>query len=310
MNFLQVYDEMRIILENSSKSFQQLVFRDPAQRLPRYFEVLFLSIHNLMFIENKRVNNYEGLIKTLEGIAQYITITAGGNWSSKNKTDNINAVKGIISPYFKSANVDDPGSQKWVTEFETILMQSPTEQNLYDFKQGFLSLDGNNSFNANLISKIVKNLTAMVNKSALSVGYICIGIPDKDEDITQIKKLFGISPHFYRNFPITGIGHEPPLLGISIDNYFKKILDAIKSEPIQSNIKNTICKNARLIKYYDKDILILKILSVGTPAIYNGKYYIRHGLTFRKYHQKIILIFSLLIKNPVIIHSKKNINSI
>ncbi|HBT87897.1 DUF262 domain-containing protein [Desulfobacter sp.] len=275
--FLQVYDEIRTIIENSSKSFQQLIFRDPAQRLPRYFEVLFLAVHNLMFIENKRVADYSGLIKTLEGIAQHITITAGGNWSAKNKTDNVNAVKGIISPYFQPAAIDDPGSQKWVTEFETILMQSRTEQNLYDFKQGFLSLDGNNLLNEGLIKKIVKTLTAMVNKSAVSVGYVCVGIPDKVDDMSRIKALFSITPFVFRNFTITGVGHEPPILGLSTDEYFKKIIDSIKSEPIQDEYKDIICKNVRLIKYYDKDILLLKIISVGTPAIYDGKYYTRHG---------------------------------
>ncbi len=275
--FLQVYDELRTIIENSSKTFQQLVFRDPAQRLPRYFEVLFLAIHNLMFIENKRVSDYKGLINSLSGIATHIQITAGGNWSSKNKTDNINAVKGIISQHFQPAGEDDPGSKKWVTEFETILMQSRTEQNLYDFKQGFLSLDGNDTFNTALISKVVKTLTAMVNKSAISVGYICIGIPDKEEDFERLKTLFNITPYIFRNFTVTGVRHEPDALGISIDEYFKKILDSIKSEPIQEEYKDIICKNARLIQYYDKDILILKIVSTGTPAIYDSKYYTRHG---------------------------------
>jgi hypothetical protein len=275
--FLQVYDEIRTIIENSSKSFQQLVFRDPAQRLPRYFEVLFLAVHNLMFIENKRVADYSGLTKALEGIAKHIRITAGGNWSSKNKTDNVNAVKGIITTHFQPAKIDDPGSQKWVTEFETILMQSRTEQNLYDFKQGFLSLDGKHSFNEGLIKKIVKTLTAMVNKSAVSVGYVCVGIPDKDEDVSRIKTLFSITPQIFRNFTITGVGHEQSLLGLSIDEYFKKIIDFIKSEPIQNDYKDIICKNVRLIQYYDKDVLLLKIVSTGTPAIYDGKYYTRHG---------------------------------
>lgn len=275
--FLKVYDEMRTILEFSSQSFQQLIFRDPAQRLPRYFEVLFLVLHNLMFIENKRVADYTGLSKALQGIAQHIQITAGGNWSSKNKTDNINAIKGIISGYFQPAKADDPGSQKWVTEFETILMQSRTEQNLYDFKQGFVSLDGNKTYNTELISKIVQTLTAMANKSASSVGYVCVGIPDKKEDVDRIKAIYDISPHHFRNFPVTGIGHEPSILGITLDNYFKKILDSIKSEPIPNNIKDVICKNARIIQYYDRDIFIFKILPTGTPVVYNGKYYSRHG---------------------------------
>lgn len=275
--FLGVYDEIRTIIDRSGKTFQQLVFVNPTQRIPRYFEVLFLAIHNLMFIENKRVSDYDGLIKSLNGVAGHIKITSGGNWSSKNKTDNVDAIKGIISKHFTLSKVDDPGSKKWLTEFESILMQSRTEQNLYDFKQGLISLDGSNNFNEDLVKKIVKTLTAMVNKSVHAVGYVCVGVPDKPEDIERIKDLFDITPNVYRSFNITGIGHEPKLLGMTIDDYFKKVLDLIKTEPIDKSYKDMICKNARIISYYDKEVLIFKIVSTGRPAYYDGKYYMRHG---------------------------------
>lgn len=274
---LRTYDEVRSIVTNAGTSFSQLISRDPAQRLPRYFEVIFLAIHNLLFIDNKRVSDYVGLADRLKGIAQYITITTGGNWSSTNKTDNINAVKGIIGNHFTAADRDDPGSQKWVTEFETILMQSRTEQNLYDFKQGFISLNNKNEFDVALIGKIIKTLTAMANKSPISVGYVCVGIPDKATDVERIKDLYGVQPRIFREFSITGVGHEPDCLGIDIDRYFRLILDKIRVEPTTEVIKNVVCKNVRIIRYYDKDIIIFKIDPIGSPAIYNNKYYIRTG---------------------------------
>ena len=90
-------------------------------------------------------------------------------------------------------------------------------------------------------------------------------------DVSGIKALFSITPFVFRNFTITGVGHEPALLDLTTDEYFKKIIDSIKSEPIQNEYKDIICKNVRLIQYYDKDVMLLKIISTGTPAIYDGK---------------------------------------
>lgn len=56
--FLQTYDEVRRILSLAGKNFQTLVFQNPAQRLPRYFEIIFLSFHKLLFKENKEIRRY------------------------------------------------------------------------------------------------------------------------------------------------------------------------------------------------------------------------------------------------------------
>lgn len=275
--FLQTYDEIRRILALANKNFQSLVFKNPAQRLPRYFEIIFLSFHRLLFKENKEIADYQKLITKLDGISNHIQITSGGNWSAKNKTDNVNAVTGIIGDCFATRAVKDPGSRKWLTEFETILGQSRTEQTLYDFKQGFLRLDGANEFDDENFSKIIKTLTAMVNNSSLSVGYVCVGVADNVGTVDRLKNLYGIEPTKYHDFNITGIGHEPAHLGIDIDGLFLKVVQKIKEQPIGDDAKNIISKEMRIIKYFEKDILVFRIYSSGKPMIYSGKYYRRHG---------------------------------
>ncbi len=275
--FLQTYDEIRRILNLSNKNFQSLVFHNPAQRLPRYFEIIFLAFHKLLYKENKEINNYEDLIKKLDGIGDHIKITSGGNWSAKNKTDNINAVTGIISSCFSTRAVKDPGSRKWLTEFETILSQSRTEQTLYDFKQGFLRLDGKNEFDDDNFSKIIKTLTAMANNSRDSVGYVCVGVADSSKSAEKVTELFKVEPTKYQDFLITGIGHEPPYVKTDLDGFFLKIVQKVKEQPIDKKTKDILSKELRLIKYFDKDIIVFRIYSNGKPMIYDEKYYRRHG---------------------------------
>gem|GEM_PF-6519407 len=41
-----------------------------------------------------------------------------------------------------------------------------------------------------------------------------------------------------------------------------------------------------LIKYYDKDVLIVKIESDKIPSIYDGKYFVRHGSNINEVEAK------------------------
>lgn len=49
---------MREIINISGVNLRDLIFEDNSQRIPRYFQVVFLAIHKLMFKENKEVNSY------------------------------------------------------------------------------------------------------------------------------------------------------------------------------------------------------------------------------------------------------------
>lgn len=274
--FLTVYNIIRKIIEYSNKNLRDLLFNDHAQRIPRYFQVVFLALHKIVFKENKEVNSYPLLIKKLQGIASHITITEGGNWSSPNRNSNVDAVAGIISSAFKD-KIEDPGAFKWLTEFESLLMQSKTEQTSYDFKQGFTSLDGSDEFSEENFSKIILTLTSIANNSAHNTGYVCVGVCDSKSDAERVKHIYDVNPKSYRNFYITGIEHEYKSIAKDRDEFFRKIVQKIKSQPISEECKDYLSKNLRLINYFDKDIMIFKVSSLPTPMIYDGKYYVRHG---------------------------------
>ena len=274
--FLTVHNVIRKIIELSDKNLRELLFNDNPQRIPRYYEVVFLAIHKIIFKENKEVNSYTELIDKLSGISNHIRITEGGNWSATNRTQNVDAVSGIINQCFREKN-NDPATTKWITEFESLLMQSKTEQTSYDFKQGFTKLDGTNSFDENNFNKIIQTLTAIANNSPNSSGYVFVGVCDKKSDADRINDLHGNLAINYRKFLITGINHEIKYIAKDLDDFFRKIIQKIKNQPISNEAKDMLSKNIRIIDYNDKDIVIFKTQSLKTPLIYNGKYYVRHG---------------------------------
>ncbi len=275
--FVKIYNEIRNILMESEQKFNELISDQKLQSVPRYFQVIFLSIYELYFCEQMEIFDYKKMISCLQNINHHINITRGGNWSSKNKTSNIDAVKGIIRKCFKFRDKVDPAIDSWLTEFETLLTQSKTEQSLYDFKQGFTKLDGSGEFDENNFNKIIKTLTAMANYLPNATGHISVGVADHDNDATRVKSIYGVEPIEYKHFKITGIEHEAIRLKGDIDRFFQWLIQQIQSQPIEQSVKDNIGRNIKLINYHEKDIVIFTIRSQNDPIAYDGKYYQRIG---------------------------------
>ncbi len=68
--FLKVYDQIRKVLQESGCKFSELIFEQNIQSLPRYFQIIFLSFYELMFVDNMEVINSTELISKLTNIGQ------------------------------------------------------------------------------------------------------------------------------------------------------------------------------------------------------------------------------------------------
>jgi len=275
--FLKVYDQIRKVLQESGCKFSELIFEQNIQSLPRYFQIIFLSFYELMFVDNMEVINSTELISKLTNIGQYIKIPVGGNWSAISKTNNISAVKGIIRNTFKVREKIDPATDSWLTEFETLLTQSKIEQTLYDFKQGFTKLDGRGDFDQDSFDKIIKTLTAMANHSPKAKGYVCVGVADTESTAKRVENSYSIHSREYRNFWITGIEHESVRLQGNLDNFFRWLIQQVQSQPIEQSVKDRIGKSIRLINYYHKDVVIFSIQGGSSPVMYDNRFYQRIG---------------------------------
>jgi hypothetical protein len=189
-----------------------------------------------------------------------------------------NFICGVISKCFAKTNQNDPARNQWITRFENILMQSSTEQTLYDFKVGLHSLDeNNNDFNKKLFSKIIKTLTAMANTLPHSTGYCILGVADTEQSANQFKKFYTSDYKKYSNFYINGVNEEAKKHHGGADNYFTKLTQLVKNEPISDRDKDFISRNISSVNYFDKTVVILKLESDNKPSIYENKYFVRHG---------------------------------
>lgn len=278
-NIQYVFDTMIDLLDESGKNFNNLFFSNQQSKISRYFQIVFYSFYELLINQNLKIRSKKQLIKTLDKSGdRVIKLSAGGGrWSAKEKQTQTDAFIGVITKHFVKSEENDPARNQWITKFENILMQSSTEQTLYDFKVGFHNLTAKKDFNEDSFNKVIKTLTAMANTHKSASGYCIIGVSDKESTTQQYEKLYGLKSIKYSNFEINGINGDSSNYKKGTDEYFSKIHNLIKNQPITDRDKDNILRNISLIKYFDKEIIILKIDSGKSPSIYDGKYYVRHG---------------------------------
>lgn len=274
--FCYVFDELKKTIDEFSGSFATHLYSDKPQRLHNAYQVLFISFFDLLMNKNRKIQNYKTLANNLKGIASNCMgeLSRDSKWLHGHRLQMVKAVCGVIVGDFIQREGMDPTAISWVENLECILNQSRTENVCYDFKIGLHTLSGSGQLNNELLSKIVKTLTAMCN-SHTGDNYVILGVADNKNDAERHESVYKTSPKNYDSFFITGIGAEAEKHHKTIDAYLQKMHQLIEAEPIHEETKRAIERNIVSIKYYDKDVVMLKLSRGQKPIRYDNKIYIR-----------------------------------
>ncbi len=276
--YMAVHEAFREIVKASGRRFSELMFEEAGQRVPRYFQSVFLAIWELLINDQLVIRNFSKAAEALDGAGKNISIGGGGGrFSAEDREKNVNVVKGLLQPVCSKRKQSDPALSSWTTELENILMQSYTEQALYDFKQGFMLLDGSSKIDESLYEKVFKTLAAMANYGPGAVGYVIVGVADDENTAARITKLFGVKPVKYQRFLITGVDHEAAILPKKLDSYFLGLTQRITAAQMSQWAKDQIARDIRLISYFGLHLAVFKVEAGQEPCDFQGKYYERHG---------------------------------
>lgn len=280
--FRTVHAELLKILDMSKKTFRSLVYTDAySEGLVRTYQVVFLSLFELMIKDKMIVVNYHELLKSLDSIAlHHLKGISDSSWKASTRYQKIQALKGILSPCFKKRKGSDVTRDNWILELDNIIRLSRIEGSEYDFKTGFHNLkDG--KFNEELIPKIVEILTAEVNKGPNTKGYVIVGVTEGEETLKMFQNFYSTkSGEKFEgtDFYMTGVQNEiKKFYRGSGDRLQNEILNAIRKTPITEAVKNEIMTNFKMAKYRDNDIIVFELSSHDKPVLYNDTIYVRNG---------------------------------
>lgn len=276
-DFQRVLDQIKLTLGRAGRTFGQLIFGEQPTRAPRYFQIVFLAFHKLIVVQNQQVVDQDRLISLLDGSGANIAVPEGGRWGAEARTNAVNGAAGVYGPAFGPANAYDPAQVRWITQLENILTQSYTEQGAYDFKQGFIRLDGKNTFDDESFNKILKTLVGISNIRKGVKGYVLVGVADSEADAYRVAELFKVEPRPFERFFITGVEHEAKALGKSLDDMFMDLTRRIKGSALSEPLKDYIARNVKAVRYYDKMVFVFESQAQDEPSNFGGVFYVRHG---------------------------------
>jgi hypothetical protein len=278
LDFQRTLDQIKLALENASETFVRLIFAQPQIPSPRYFQVIFLAFYELIVKRNLEVSNKALLIQRLRNIGDHLHMQgSGGRWGADNRQANVNSTIGMLQDCFSAATSYDPAVVHWITQLQNLLSQSYTEQAAYDFKQGFIRLNGIQSFDEESFEKILKTCVAISNIGRGRKGYVLIGVAETVATANRIETLFNIQCRQYEKFFISGIEHEAIVLGKSLDQFFQFIANKIEQSLISQPLKSYITSNMKSVRYYDKTVYVLEVIGQEQPSLYDNAYYQRSG---------------------------------
>ncbi|MFA6068886.1 MAG: DUF262 domain-containing protein [Janthinobacterium sp.] len=279
---LETLDEIRRLFQVIGKTFVDHCFTTPPPRAPRYFTAFFLAVHDLIFKKNRKITDYIAANKKLRNICDKMDVGTGGNWSAASKERNIELFTIALNKCCEDRNIDDPTRTNWTTRIENILNQSLIEQQLYDFKIGFTDLGASPTYSESTVAKIVETLTAMTNIGKGKVGYVIVGIADKQADAKRIEEKYSTTSIERYKRHIVGIEHDCTCLGLNEDTLFSKICTTLDRQPVEKSTIKDIKTNLKLVTYQSKSIFIFQLISGTSPRLYNNKYFLREGTSNRE----------------------------
>jgi hypothetical protein len=280
-DFMRTYDTLREILAQQDRRFSALIEAGSGGRSPRYFHAVFMAVFELLFRDHMRVRDYSDAATRLAGVGTgSLRIPAGGgDWQKDAKRQSVDAVKGVLRPTFEeTSGPEDFGRYGWASQLETILGNALVEQQLFDCKQGFLSLYSSRDFDSGNFRKICRTLTAMANGGPGIGGYVAVGIADNESDSRRVQELDGIRPLHFRHFRIVGIEREASLRQLSLNDYWAWLMQKLISmNEMEKHLARNIATESRLVNYQGRVVALLKVKGQREPAFFGGAMVERSG---------------------------------
>ncbi|MDF3196620.1 DUF262 domain-containing protein [Pseudomonas sp. 1928-m] len=279
MDYQRSHDTLELILAQYGGSFFNLLFpnQNVGNPIPRYFQSVFLAIHDLIVRKGLIVTDRNGVINALKNKGRHISIQEGGRWGAENRAAAVDSVIGMIQKFFETDPNPDPAKVHWVTKLQNLLTNSKTEQAAYDFKQGFLELSEKPTFDQNSLEKIFETCAAISNIRRGCRGYVIVGVADNTKTALRVTNLFGVNPITFGGFQVTGVEHEAAHLGKNLDQLFQKITDEVRRSDLSEPLKSYINSHMKCVSYYDKTVFVFEIEGQEKPSLYKKKYFERQG---------------------------------
>ncbi|WP_298440996.1 DUF262 domain-containing protein [uncultured Ferrimonas sp.] len=283
-SFIYVYETIKNIFESKETTFKNHILGDnnTSNKSPRYFQAVFIAMYESMISGKNEIKDIDGLFEQLRNVGiTTINVTDGGRWAASSREKSVEDLKALIARYFQPSQ-EQVENHAWITEIDNILTSSKTEQPNYDFKQGFIGLDGNHRFSEACLDQVVATCVGINNIGKDANGFLLIGVSDTEACSNRVQDLYGTDNIEKNGFFINGIDHEAERLYGDLDTYFGAIKDKIQAKNFNEALKQQILKDIKMCPYSGRHLIKIEVKSVGEVCNFDGSAYLRQGTSTDK----------------------------
>lgn len=239
------------------------------------FYTLFMAMFELLVKEDLSPYDNNGLLKSLYDLQSRIKVETHYA-TTENRRQNIDLTKGLIRPFFvKKEPAALAHGSGLALDFENSIRRSKIETPRYEFKQGLLRLSDNRKYDKALKEQILKTICAIANIGPSSEGYIFIGVADKAADAKRIEKLDNVIPIQISNHFVVGVDREAKALGITLEDYCRRIVGFIKASPLSETLVSSVLSNIDIVDYRSLSVIRIKIPPQPEISYYGEEVYER-----------------------------------
>ena len=249
----------------------------PTARVPikNAFYTIFMALYYLLVKEDLSPFDSAGMLNSLYDLQSRIKVDTHYA-TTENRQQNIALTKGLMLPFFvkKEPSALSHGSGL-ALDFENSIRRSKIETPRYEFKQGLLRLSNDRKYDKALENQILKTICAIANIGSKSEGYIFIGVADKEADAKRIQELDGIMAVTISNHSVVGIDREANILGITLEDYCRRIVGFIKASALSDALILSVLSNIDIIDYRSMSVIRIKVPSQTEISYYEDEVYER-----------------------------------
>jgi len=249
----------------------------PTARVPikNAFYTIFMALYYLLVKEDLSPFDSAGMFNSLYDLQSRIKVDTHYA-TTENRQQNIALTKGLMLPFFvkKEPSALSHGSGL-ALDFENSIRRSKIEPPRYEFKQGLLRLSNDRKYDKALENQILKTICAIANIGSKSEGYIFIGVADKEADAKRIQELDGIMAVTISNHSVVGIDREANILGITLEDYCRRIVGFIKASALSDALILSVLSNIDIIDYRSMSVIRIKVPSQTEISYYEDEVYER-----------------------------------
>lgn len=260
------------------QKLRSIIFKtSTTNAFPTIFATLLIAFHELIVGEGKKIADYAGVRKALVNVTERIE-TGRKATSAEERRKNIDTVKGLIADSFVKADIKKEiyGSHATV-DIDATIRRSEIELAHYELKQGLLTLADPRKIDDEIIEKVVRTICAIANNGPESSGKIIIGVTDKDADAARIEYLDKIAPRKIGRRFVVGVEREARALGISMENYYSKWKDGIRSSALSEKLRNDVLSNMDFNSYFGLGVIVIAVPPQSELSYVGEDVYWREG---------------------------------